>query len=430
MTQEHDDNMISQNEQQSISNSHSNATTILQKRDRIGFMLLLLSGGVLGGAVGSAIIGMYFFHEFLVPLQEKKTEVITKEVLQLQDEDIVSVVESASPAVVSIVVSKDVPQYQQLYNSPFDLFFGVPPRTQQENRNLQEPEKQKVGGGTGFFVSSDGMIVTNRHVVSDANADYTVLTHDGTEYPAKVLARDEILDFAVLKVEGENFTAVTLGDSDAIKIGQTVIAIGNSLGEFSHSVSRGIISGMQRNITAGSGFGDSEELTDIIQTDAAINFGNSGGPLLDASGRVIGINTAVAQGAENIGFAIPINHVMRLIDDVKQTGKITRPFIGVRYVAMNDDIREALNVAYEHGVLVVRGDMITDFAVLPGSPADKAGIVENDIILEINGTKIDEKNPLAQMIARYRVGDTVDLKIWHKGEEKNVSLLLEERRSK
>jgi S1-C subfamily serine protease len=388
----------------------------------------LVFAGILGGVLGSAMICTYFFQKYLTPLQEQPAEVITKEITQLQDEDIVSVVENVSPSVVSVVVSKDVPQYQQLYNSPFDLFFGVP---QQQDRRGQEQqfEKQKIGGGTGFFVSSDGMIVTNRHVVADTTAEYTVLTEDGTEYPAVVLARDDVLDFAVLKVEGDGFTAVTLGDSDGIKIGQTAIAIGNSLGEFSHSVSRGIISGMQRNITAGSGFGDTEDLTNIIQTDAAINFGNSGGPLLDVQGKVIGINTAVAQGAENIGFAIPINQVMRLIDDVKETGKITRPFIGVRYVPVNKEIQDALDVDYEHGVLVVRGDAITDFAVLPGSPADKAGIVENDIILEINGTKIDEKNTMAQLIAQHGVGDTIEMKVWHKGVEKNLSAILEEKKS-
>lgn len=427
MTQ--DDNVIQEQNTAQQGDVDTRTTSAASKESRSGLTtVLLVFGGILGGVLGSAMICTYFFHEYLTPLQEQPAEVITKEITQLQDEDIVSVVENVSPSVVSVVVSKDVPQYQQLYNSPFDLFFGVP--QQQDPRGQgQQFEKQKVGGGTGFFVSSDGMIVTNRHVVADTAADYTVLTEDGTEYPAVVLVRDDVLDFAVLKVEGEGFTAVTLGDSDAIKIGQTAIAIGNSLGEFSHSVSRGIISGMQRNITAGSGFGDTEDLTNIIQTDAAINFGNSGGPLLDVQGKVIGINTAVAQGAENIGFAIPINQVMRLIDDVKETGKITRPFIGVRYVPVNKEIQDALDVDYEHGVLVVRGDAITDFAVLPGSPADKAGIVENDIILEINGTKIDEKNTMAQLIAQHGVGDVIEMTVWHKGVEKKLSATLEEKKS-
>ncbi|MEA3322647.1 MAG: trypsin-like peptidase domain-containing protein, partial [Patescibacteria group bacterium] len=363
----------------------------------------------------------------LISTPQPESQTVVNQVTQLQDDAIVDVVESTTPSVVSIIAKKDVPQYQQLFNSPMDLFFGVP-QDQQMQQQEQMFEKQKVGGGTGFFISDDGMIVTNRHVVIDPSAEYTVITSDGTEYPARILARDEFLDFAVLKVDGENFSAVDLGDSDNIKIGQTVIAIGNSLGEFSHSVSRGIISGMKRDIVAGSGLGDSEQLTGIIQTDAAINFGNSGGPLIDLGGKVIGINTAVAQGAQSIGFAIPINQVMRLIEDVKEDGIISRPFLGIRYVAMTPEIAAELSVPYEdHGVLVVRGRSITDFAVLPGSPADEAGIVENDIVLEINGEKITQDKLLSQLVSQYNVDDTVTLKVWHKGDEKEVDVILEDR---
>jgi S1-C subfamily serine protease len=385
------------------------------------FMIIVLSIAI------SAIVSTYVVRTQIEQLSKEQTPTV-REITQITGDDIVDVVDKVSPSVVSIVVSKEVPQYRRLFNSPFDLFFGDPSRPQNNDQD-QLFEKQKVGGGTGFFITEDGLIVTNRHVVADQNADYTVIMSDGTEYSAEVLARDDYLDFAVLTVEGEDFTAVEIGDSDAIKIGQTVVAIGNSLGEFSHSVSRGIISGVRRDIVAGGGFGDTQELTDIIQTDAAINFGNSGGPLLDISGKVIGINTAVAQGAENIGFAIPINQVVRLIDDVKTTGTISRPFIGVRYVEMTPEIKETLNVDYDHGVLIVRGDAITDFAVLPGSPADEAGLVENDIILEINGEKIDEARSFAQMIASYNVGDTITLTVWHKGDEKEVSVTLKDKSS-
>ncbi len=400
---------------------HANMEKKPVRESRVMSLMLMIAISLLVSIVGSAIVCTFVFDRYIQKLGTQQSDPVVKKVVQMQDDSIVDMVENVSPAVVSIVAKKEVAQYRQM--SPFDLFFGVP---QQEQQNGPS-EKQKVGGGTGFFVSADGMIITNRHVVVDADAEYTVLTNDGTEHPATVLARDEYLDFAVLKVEGNDFTAVELGDSSAIKLGQTVVAIGNSLGEFSNSVSRGIVSGVQRNIVAGSGFGDTEELTDIIQTDAAINFGNSGGPLLDLNGKVIGINTAVAQGAENIGFAIPISQVMRLIDDVKATGKISRPFIGVRYVAMTDEIRKALNVSYDYGILVVRGDKITDFAVLPGSPADEAGLMENDIILEINGEKIDETNTLTKKIAEHSVGDTITLKIWHKGEEKEIKILLEEK---
>ena len=401
---------------------HTNTEKKPVRESRVMSLLLMIAISLLVSIVGSAIVCTFVFDRYMQKLGTQQSDPVVKKVVQMQDDSIVDMVENVSPSVVSIVAKKEVAQYRQM--SPLDLFFGVPQQEQQQNG---PSEKQKVGGGTGFFVSSDGMIITNRHVVVDTDAEYTVLTNDGTEHPATVLARDEYLDFAVLKVDGNDYTAVELGDSSSIKLGQTVVAIGNSLGEFSNSVSRGIVSGVQRNIVAGSGFGDTEELTDIIQTDAAINFGNSGGPLLDLNGKVIGINTAVAQGAENIGFAIPISQVMRLIDDVKMNGKISRPFIGVRYVAMTEDVQKALNVSYDYGILVVRGDKITDFAVLPGSPADKAGLMENDIILEINGVKIDETNTLTKKIAEHSVGDTVTLKIWHKGEEKEIKILLEEK---
>ena len=410
---------------QEIQESQEKMRTDQEKGSRLTMTLLLtLSLSLLISIVGSALVCTFVFDRYMQKMSTGQSDPVVKKVVQMQDDSIVEMVENVSPAVVSIVAKKEVLQYRQM--SPFDLFFGVP---QQPSDSEGTGEKQKVGGGTGFFISQDGMVVTNRHVVADTMAEYTVLTNDGTEHAATVLARDEMLDFAVLKVEGDNFTAVDLGDSDNIKLGQTVVAIGNSLGEFSNSVSRGIVSGKQRTIVAGSGYGDTEELSDILQTDAAINPGNSGGPLLDISGRVIGINTAVAQGAENVGFAIPINQVMRLIEDVKTHGKISRPFIGVRYVALTDEVKDALNVSYDHGVLIVRGEKITDFAVMPGSPADKAGLVENDIILEINGVKIDEENTLAKTISTHNVGDTVTLKVWHKGDEKEIKLLLEDKAS-
>lgn len=379
--------------------------------------------GLVSGAVGSAVVYSFVLKNELKSAQSE-SQTIVRQVTQLQDDAIVDVVESTTPSVVSIIATKDVPKFQRFFGSPFDLFFTPPRAQEQEGGSV---EKQKVGGGTGFFVSNDGMIVTNRHVVIDLDAEYTVITSDGAEYSATILARDNILDFAVIKIEGNDFKSAILGDSNEIKIGQTVVAIGNSLGEFSNSVSRGIISGVQRDIVAGSGFGDSEELTNIIQTDAAINPGNSGGPLLDLEGRVIGINTAVAQGAENIGFAIPINQVMQLIDDVKEDGFISRPFLGVRYVEMTPEIQKELGVPYDYGVMIVRGQRITDFAVLPGSSADEAGLVEYDVILEIDEQKVDEDNSLLQVISQYKVDDVVTLKVWHKGEEKNVDVVLKGR---
>ncbi len=350
--------------------------------------------------------------------QNQDLQTMKQQIVQ-EDSAVTDVVAKSTPAVVSVIISKNVPTY---LGSPF-FFFN--PFGQQQQQGTQ---KQQVGGGSGFFVSSEGMIVTNRHVVDDTQADYSVVTNDGKEHTAKVLARDPVKDVAIIKIDGNNFSTLALGDSDGLKVGQTVIAIGNSLGEFANSVSKGIISGLQRNVTAGSGFGATEQLTNIIQTDAAINPGNSGGPLLDISGNVIGVNVAMAQGAENVGFAIPINQIKKIIDQVKTQGKISVPFLGVRYVPIDQTIQQQNNLSFDYGVLVIRRQNVTDLAVVPGSPADKAGIVENDIILEINGTKIDQNNQLGDLISKYNVGDTLTLKVWHKGETKAAKVTLEERK--
>jgi len=346
------------------------------------------------------------------------------EVILEKESAVVDVVDKNSPAVVSIVVSKDVPKFRNSFNNPnrFDFFFS-PFNYDQEN---METEKQKIGGGTGFFVTADGLIVTNKHVVVDEDAKYTVITKDEKEYETTVLARHPTLDIAVLDIESEeNFPVLALGDSDNLKVGQSVIAIGNSLGEFSNSVSLGIISGLQRNIVASSDFGQTEKLNDIIQTDAAINPGNSGGPLLDISGEVIGVNVAVVSGAQSVGFALPINQVKKIIEQIKENGELSTPFLGVRYILLNEEISKDNNLSYDYGALVIRGEKITDFAVIPSSPADKAGIIENDVILEIEGEKITEDNLLADVISRFEVRDEIILKLWHKGKEKNTKVILE-----
>lgn len=353
----------------------------------------------------------------------KADPLVSRERLVEEDSAVIDVVEKSTPAVVSIVVSKDMPKIQHFFD-PFGFFGDTP---DQNSADQESGQKEKVGAGTGFIITSDGMIATNKHVVSDSAADYTVLTNDGKEYPAKVLARDPMNDIAVIKIEGNDFPTLNFGDSDSLKIGQTAIAIGNSLGEFSNTVSKGIISGLKRNLTASGGLGGSEKLTDIIQTDAAINPGNSGGPLLDISGKVIGINVAIAQGAQNVGFALPATQVQRITDQVKKTGKISTPYLGVRYIPVDTSLQKQINLPFDYGVMVLRGQTMTDFAVIPGSPADKVGIVENDVILEINGQKIDAKNSLVDLLAKFNVGDEIALKIWHKGEMKELKVKLEER---
>lgn len=364
---------------------------------------------------------------------DKKSALETITQTVREESQIVAVAEKASPAVVSIIVTKDLPIIERFYTDPFggsDLFgqffggdffgFGQPQYRQKGT------QKQEVGGGTGFIISSDGYIVTNKHVVSDVEAEYTVLMNDEKKMPAKVLARDPINDLAVLKVEARDLPTLSFGDSSKLKAGQTVIAIGNALGEFRNTVSTGVISGLSRSIVAGgSGIGP-EQLSGIIQTDASINPGNSGGPLLDVSGQVIGVNTAIVQGAQGIGFAIPINDLKPTIDSVRKNGRIIRPWLGIRYQMISKEIKDANKLEVDYGAIVVRGDRPTDLAVIPGSPADKAGIVENDIILEIDGKRIDGKNPLANAIAGKTVGEEVVLKVLSKGKEKEVKVRLEE----
>ncbi|MCU0679058.1 MAG: trypsin-like peptidase domain-containing protein [Planctomycetes bacterium] len=358
----------------------------------------------------------------------------TKVVTVDQESSIIQAVEKVSPAVVSIIVTKDLPIIERYYSEPFggsdffrqffgddfSDFFGQPQYRQKGT------QKQEVGGGSGFIVSADGYIITNKHVVADEEADYTVLMNDESKHEANVLARDPINDVAILKIEGKDLPYVEFGDSANLKVGQTVIAIGNALGEFRNTVSTGVISGLARSVMAGGTGMGSEQLTGVIQTDASINPGNSGGPLLNIAGQVIGINTAMAQGAENIGFTIPVNEVKSSYESVKATGKIVRPWLGIRYVLINEEIKEANKLDTDHGALIVRGESMTDLAVIPGSPADKAGLKENDIILEINGVKIDDQHPLANAIRNYKIGEEVTLKILRQGKEETVKVKLEE----
>ncbi len=388
---------------------------------------------VLFGFIGGFIspIAMTFYQKQFAPNKDGLANQSVSKTVVTPNDSITNLVEKNSTGVVSIVISKDISKIQSFRNNlfpgfPFSIPFDSPQNNNQKGSDVTE--KTKIGSGSGFFVSADGLIITNKHVVTDEQADYTVIANGGKEYPAKVLARDPNNDIALLKIEGSDFPALTLGDSDVLKVGQTVVAIGNSLGEFSDSVTSGIVSGLKRNVSAGSQLGMQEELTDIIQTDAAINPGNSGGPLFDISGDVIGINVAMAQGAENIGFALPINGVKRIIEQVRTTGKISVPYIGVRYVILNDAIQNKNNLPYNYGALILRGQDMTDFAVIPGSPADKSGLVENDVILEINGTKIDETHLLGTVINQFNVGDEITLKVWHKGDTKDVKMKLEERK--
>ncbi|MDD2732157.1 MAG: trypsin-like peptidase domain-containing protein [Candidatus Pacebacteria bacterium] len=350
-----------------------------------------------------------------------------------EESRIIDIVEKSNPAVISIVITKDVPIIEQYYENfnPFgddffnDFFGGDGFGFRIPQYREKGTEKKEIGGGSGFFVSSEGFVVTNRHVVDDDKAEYTVLTNDGEKYEAKVLAKDSALDIAILKVKGNDFSYLEFGDSDLLKPGQTVIAIGNALAEFRNSVSVGVISGLSRSIVAGDFSGRSELLEGVIQTDAAINPGNSGGPLLDIAGKVVGVNVAVQRGAENIGFALPSNTVKSIVDSVKEHGEIVRPYLGVRYIQVTESLKKKNNLSVDYGALIVRGETAEDLAIIPGSPADKAGLVENDIILEVDGVKLDNKKSLALLIRQKKVGDTITLKVLSKGNEKEVKVTLE-----
>lgn len=359
-----------------------------------------------------------------------------------QEEAVINVVKNASPSVVSIVISKDVPVYEQYMEiQPFTDFFGGQIQIQVPKTRQKGTEKQAVGSGSGFIVSSDGMIITNKHVVSEKDAQYEVVTSEGKKYSAEVLAKDPLQDLAIIKIiqkiskdkenstsSQETFPTVRFGNSDLAVVGQTAIAIGNALGEFSNSVSVGVISGLGRSITA-SGGGVTEDLDDIFQTDAAVNKGNSGGPLLNLKGEVIGINVATAEGAQSIGFAIPVNKAKRDIRQLREQGKISYPFLGVRYVLLDADIQKAEKLSVDYGAWLIVGET-KEAAVEPGSSAQKAGLKENDIILEADGIKITKKTPLSNTIRNQHIpGDKVVLKVLRGTKEIDITVTLGEKSS-
>lgn len=345
------------------------------------------------------------------------------------EESIIQTVQNTLPAVVSIIVAKNL---EQLEAKGFP-FFGMPEELFEESEEeiierlpKTDEGKIRIGGGSGFIVDPSGIVLTNKHVVADKEADYTVMTPDEKKYAARVVARDPINDVAILKIEASGMPTIPLGDSGKIILGQTVIAIGNALGEFKNTVSTGIVSGLSRLISAVTDMkGHVERLRGLIQTDAAINPGNSGGPLVNLKGEVIGINSAVVFGAQNIGFAIPINKAKEDLEDVKKYGHIRKPFLGVRYLMLNKAIQRKLNLIADHGSLVLREKH--GRGIVRGSAAALAGLREGDIILEAGGAKLDEKNTLEDVLDKMKIGDTLQMKIWRAGKEFETKAKLGER---
>ncbi|MFC1686352.1 S1C family serine protease [Patescibacteria group bacterium] len=362
-------------------------------------ILLSLIVGSLAGAFGSGTakywIARYVFQD------ENAEEVIeeTKHVSVEEDSAIIETAQKASPAVVSIIATSKVQDFLgQSYS--------------------------EESGGTGFIITSDGMIMTNRHVVSNKKGSYKVLTHDGKSYEASVVDLDPVNDIAVIQIEADNLPVVSFGDSDKLQVGQRVVAIGNALGEYDNTVTAGVVSAIGRTISAYDG-GSYEKLEGVIQTDAAINEGNSGGPLVNLEGQIVGINTAIDKGGQLISFAIPSNVVKEAMDSVLEHGRIIRPLLGVRYLEVTKELAELNDLSSEKGALVYSGSSSL-LAVIPDSPADKAGLEVNDIITKVNDDEINQENSLSRLLQRHSPGSEIELTIIRDGKEIKVKAKLEE----
>jgi len=336
---------------------------------------------------------------------------------------IVSIAKKVCPAVITIVASRDLPRVDDFYFLPIRGEKVALPK------KITGNQKTKIGGGSGFIVSSDGYVLTCNHVVEDHEADYTVIIDPDHKYQAKVLAKDPLIDMAILKINGnKNFKFLKLGNSDKVELGEPVVAVGNPLGEFEDTLSAGIVSGLSRRITAYSGGFNSKStnLRGLIQTDAAINPGNSGGPLVNMDGEVIAINTAMIMGAENIGFALPINYIKEDLKEVKKDGKIKRPYLGVKYILLNEEISKTNKLPVNYGALVVR-EMFGESAVAKNSSAEIAGIKEYDIILEINGEKICNENTLSDSLSKCLIGQEISILVLRNEKEKLIDVLLKQK---
>ncbi|OGC51080.1 hypothetical protein A2W32_02335 [candidate division WWE3 bacterium RBG_16_37_10] len=307
-----------------------------------------------------------------------KEKVVTRQEVVEEESAVINVVDKVSPSVVSIIVK----------TVTFDLFSG--------------PTASEEGIGTGFIVSENGLVVTNSHVVDSVDGQYSVVLKDGTSYDVESINLDEQSDLAILQIAARNLPAVQLGDSDDLKVGQKAIAIGNALGRFQNTVTTGVVSGVARQLTASSGLGgDSKVYESVIQTDAAINPGNSGGPLLNSAGQVIGINVATTRGADNISFAIPINTLKPILEGFLREGRIIKPFLGISYSLITEDIAKARKMP--------QGAFVT--TVFPNTPAKKAGLERGDVIVKIDGKEINSENSVAKVVSEKKVGDTIQIEI-------------------
>ncbi len=366
-------------------------------------LMLSMAAGFLGGWIGSnsgdnALLGSTTSTATQQKLADSESQLIA------------SIAKKVGPSVVSVDVTTQTAAQSQ------SDFFGF---------GFSQPNQQtRQGAGTGIVISSDGLIVTNRHVVPDGTTKVSVTLSDGTELDdVKVVGRtndNDSLDVAFLKIndlKGNKLTPAEIGDSGKVQVGDVVVAIGNALGQFNNTVTSGIISGYGRSVQAGDESGSSvENLSDLFQTDAAINQGNSGGPLVNTAGQVIGINTAVSGEGQNIGFAIPINDVNGLIKQVLKTGKFERSYLGVRYIPLTASVAKQYSLKQTAGAYLQPSSDSGSPAVIEGSPAAKAGLKEGDIITEVDGTKIDQNASLTSLVGRKAVGDDVKLTVVRDGK--------------
>ena len=372
----------------------------------IGAAVLLL----IGGTVSAGWLGLNWdrVNTMFRISQENAPKLNSSDKVKVVAEEnvIIDVVDKASPSVVTVGISQ-ARRAGDIFNfNPFD------PSSQQQRGSSQQIEQDI---GSGFVISEDGLIVTNKHVVSVSNVKYRVILKDNKSFDVIKTYRDPDNDLAILKIDATGLTPIELGDSDKIKVGQMAIAIGTALGEFRNTVTTGVISGVGRGITAGSEYdGGAEKLDNVIQTDAAINPGNSGGPLLNSSGQVIGVNTAVSADGQGIGFALPINVVKEAVNNFNTTGQFNRPFMGVEYRMVTRQIA-VLNEIPEGAYIM---------SVVEGSPAAAAGIRGEDIITKIGGEKVTESNDLARIIGKKKAGDKVSIVVWRDEKETNLTVTL------
>lgn len=377
-------------------------------------VLLLVILIAIGNATGQLNLSFGNLDKYL-PKPKTTQNIDGGEKLKIVSEEsvITDTVEKVGPSVVTVSIVKARSLGRIFEINPLDPFDVLRP---QQGRGQQQKIEQDIG--SGFIVDSEGLIVTNKHVVSDSEAKYKVITNDDKTYEVQKIYRDPVNDIGIIKIDARGLKPVTMGDSSKLKVGQMAIAIGTALGEFRNTVTVGVISGLGRGITAGSPFeGYVERLDNVIQTDAAINPGNSGGPLLNSSGQVIGINSAVSSEGQNIGFAIPISIIKEALDQFNKNGKFVRPYLGVRYKMITRDL-SLLNEVPE-------GAYVQE--VVEDSPAEKAGVKAEDIITKIDGKKITDKDGgLAKIISEKKVGDRLGLEIWRDSATKQLSVTIGE----